>query len=119
MVYYLDMEANKKQRGPKMKNEGKQIADTILNQLGGGRFVAMTNAKNLCHDDDGTLRFKIGRNNTRCNFVKITLDASDTYTMEFYYSSVKGLKELQKTSGLYHDALQGCFTRFTGLQTSL
>ncbi|MBR5728838.1 MAG: hypothetical protein IKX61_01335 [Prevotella sp.] len=59
------------------------IAQTILSQLGGRQFVAMTGAKNLVAMDNG-LRFKIGRNASRANLVKVILRGDDTYTMQFW-----------------------------------
>lgn len=62
----------------------KQIANTILQQLGGRQFIMMTGANNLVAIENG-LRFRIGRNGTRTNVVKITLKGDDTYRMQFIY----------------------------------
>jgi len=114
----MDKNLNK---GANMKaihgDNNKHIAETIMDQLGGNRFIAMTGCKRPFVILNG-VQFKIGRNSSRCNTIKITLDVSDTYTMEFLYVSVKGVKELETVSGIYNDALQGCFTNFTGLYTS-
>ena len=99
-------------------SNGKQIAQTILEQLGNGRFITMTGAKQF-HHGENFLQFKIGRNNTRCNFVKIALEPSDTYTVKFYYMSIKDFKELKSYSDVYCDNLQEIFTEYTGLYTSL
>ena len=58
------------------------IAKTIFQQLGGSRFVIMTGAKNFVDTGDG-LRFTIGRNGSKANMVKITLNGDDTYKMQF------------------------------------
>ena len=58
------------------------IANTILNQLGGNRFVAMTGAKNFVALENG-IRFKIGRNKSKANTVKITVNGLDLYDIEF------------------------------------
>ena len=58
------------------------IANEILNQLGGNRFIAMTGAKTLVHDDN-SLRFRIGKNKSRANMIRITLNGLDLYDMEF------------------------------------
>jgi hypothetical protein len=62
----------------------QEIAQTILQQLGGHHFTVMTGAKNFVAIDNG-LRFQIGRNATRANCVKVILDWDDTYTMQFWY----------------------------------
>lgn len=65
------------------KEERQQLAQTILSQLGGNRFVVMTGAKQLVSIDNG-LRFKIGRNASKANMVKVLLNGDDTYTMQFW-----------------------------------
>ncbi len=100
------------------------IAKTILEQLGGGRFIAMTGAKNMVAIENG-LQFDLPR--TRhyvkdgINKVQVVLDPSDTYT-------VRGLKwmprkyefkELANQPGVYGDTLQAVFTDITGLDTRL
>lgn len=62
----------------------QEIAQTILQQLGGHQFTVMTGAKNFVAIENG-LRFQIGRNATRANCVKVILDWDDTYTMQFWY----------------------------------
>jgi hypothetical protein len=64
----------------------EEIANTILTQLGGKRFVVMTGAKNFVAIDNG-LRFTIGKNGSKANRVKITLSWDDTYTMQFIKQS--------------------------------
>lgn len=62
--------------------QNQQIANTILQQLGGKRFLIMTGAKQLVAIENG-LRFRIGRNGSKANMVRIVLKADDTYKMEF------------------------------------
>ena len=62
----------------------QEIAKTIMQQLGGNQFVAMTGARQLVAVENG-VRFRIGRNATRTNVVRITLRGDDTYNMEFMY----------------------------------
>lgn len=62
----------------------QEIAQTILQQLGGNHFAVMTGAKNFVAIENG-LRFQIGRNATKANCVKVILDWDDTYTMQFWY----------------------------------
>ena len=101
------------------KQEKLQIAKTILSQLGGNRFVAMTGAKSFGYDSKGSsvsLQFRIGRNAKQVNIVKINyIRGKDLYEMEFY----KGTRLLKKVSNVYADQLQKLFTKHTGMYTSL
>ncbi len=99
--------------------ERKQIADTILAQLGGGRFVAMTGAKSFSFDETGALGMRIGRNSKSINYLKISLTADDLYTMEF--KRIRGTKvtDVNTFEGVYCDMLQELFTEATGLYTHM
>ena len=110
----------------------KQIATTILQQLGGNRFIAFTGAKEFLAIDNG-LQFKIGRNASKANRIKITLNGSDLYDMEFIQyrpfsikvdhkrGEVKTIEEKSETvrtyNDIYFDQLQDLFTETTGLYT--
>lgn len=59
------------------------VANTILNQLGGNKFLAMTGAKYLLDLHDG-LRFNIPKNGSKANKVEITLNGHDLYDVKFY-----------------------------------
>lgn len=60
----------------------QEIANTILSQFGGHKFVVMTGAKNFVAIENG-IRFNIGKNGSKANAVKVILDGDDTYTMSF------------------------------------
>ena len=62
--------------------QNQEIANTILQQLGGRQFIMMTGAKQLVAIDNG-LRFRIGRNGSKANMVRIILKGDDTYLMQF------------------------------------
>lgn len=102
------------------------VADTILAQLGGPVFIAMTGAKNLLRwDGDATtapyLQFKVGRNDNRVTHVRVTLDPSDTYIVETFRVGRRGATcdELDRVDGVYVDMLRPTFERLTGLYTRL
>lgn len=97
---------------------GKDIALTTLNQLGGKKFIAMTGAKNISYDSDGTLRFRIGRNAKSINAVCITLTPMDTYTMEFFRVRNLEITLVGEYTNVYADNLQEVFTSATGMYTS-
>lgn len=100
-----------------MKNK---IGNTILEQLGGNQFIAMTGSKNLVALEDG-LQFKPGKNSKGVNSVVINLESNDTYTMTFHKINMRHytVKELGNFTMVYADMLQGCFTKGTGLATHL
>lgn len=127
----------------------QEIANIILRQLGGNKFVAMTGAKQFVAIERG-IRFRIGRNATRTNMMRITLRGDDTYKMEFIYirnlpnryslmakylgrgmdpleieRKVKQQLDkqvvtvLKEYDGIYCDQLQELFTDYTKLYTRL
>lgn len=102
------------------------IAKTILQQLGGNKFIAMTGAKELSDEGNG-LRMKLTRNMAGANYLTIAINSMDTYDMVFV-KMVKptprnGFRQSMKTvaehRGVYCDMLNDCFTQTTGLYTSL
>ena len=95
------------------------IAKTILEQLGGNKFVVMTGAKNFVDCGDA-LSMKIGRNKTSSNYLKITLNAMDTYDMKFSrVSPMGGERSITEYNGVFNDMLDDMFTAHTGMYTSL
>jgi len=92
------------------------IARTILEQLGGGRFVAMTGARAFVSTGKG-LRFRLPCR--KANVVEITLTPSDEYDMRFWLLRGDKVKEVKRFEGVYFDQLQDLFTEATGLYTHL
>lgn len=94
-----------------------QTAYTILEQLGGRRFISMTGASNLAGDDK-SLQFKIMKNAKKVTHVSIELE-NDFYNVVFY--NVRGLetKKMNELTGLYAEDLRKAFEQNTGLYTSL
>ena len=103
--------------------ETKQIAETILQQLGGNQFVAMTGAKNFGYEvrknGNPSLSFKIGKNSANINHVRIELNSMDLYEIEFIKVRKLIPTIVKKYSGVYDDMLQTLFTNTTGLYTHL
>lgn len=93
------------------------IANTIHAQLGGRQFDMMTGARHFIGTDK-SLSFQIPRAND-IRAVRVTLEVTDTYTVEFL--SIKGtaVKTLASVELVYADQLQHVFTVHTGLLTSL
>lgn len=95
------------------------VAQTILAQLGGSRFVAMTGAKNLVAGED-RLQFSIGRGAlNKANKARVTLTRDDLYTVEFFRLRGIDCKEISKSVAVPADRLRAVFTRETGFDTSL
>ena len=108
-----------KGRKERFADDAKQIADTILKQLGGGRFIAMTGAKNLAFSSSPPgLRMSIGRGaKDAIKYLRVDYDrGSDTYTMIFANKSGGTVKSV---SHVYADSLQRVFTSTTGFDTHL
>lgn len=101
-----------------MAEKDKEIAKTILQQLGGNRFIAMTGAKNFTVGDN-ELIFRIPKSKKKINLVKIKLTSEDLYDMEFGKIEKFEYKVVDKTPHLFFDQLQDVFTERTGLNTSL
>lgn len=80
----------------------QEIANTILSQFGGHKFVVMTGAKNMVAIENG-IRFNIGQNGSKANTVKVILNGDDTYTMSF----IKAGREVNEYTILMRYANKG------------
>ena len=108
-----------------------EVAATILMQLGGRRFIAMTGSKDFVGTEDSLL-MTLSRNKSGANRLKITLDfGTDTYSVRFYkylpmrFDHKRGdfitpkEKDIYTLDEVYWDMLQEIFTDVTGLDTHL
>lgn len=95
------------------------VATTILEQLGGNKFVVMTGAKNLGGGMD-YLSFGLPKNPKKVSHVIVKYNAgSDTYSMKFMNIRGVKVKDLAVHENVYCDMLQELFTQETGLYTKL
>lgn len=95
------------------------IANTIIAQLGGARFEAMTGAKQWVNTGNG-VQFAIGRGAiNKANKVRITLDENDTYTVSFFNIRGVNVREISTHSMVYADQLTALFTKQTGMDTRI
>ena len=98
------------------------VAKTILRQLGGNKFRAMTGAKNFVGTDN-SLSFRLPGGGGFCkngiNSVRITLNSMDLYDVVYMRIWGSKVKTVEEVSGLYFDSLTDSFERVTGLATSL
>lgn len=109
----------------------KEIAATILEQLGGNRFIAFTGSKDFIATEDGGLLMTLARNASRANRLRITLTGMDDYNMEFirhtpwHYSTRGGqfreypekTETVKRFDHVFCDQLQELFTDVTHLYT--
>lgn len=96
------------------------VANTILEQLGGGRALMMLGAGQPV-GDGSSLMFSIKGSPLKVNKIRITLDSDDTYTVEFLRYSRKTLdcKHIAQFSMVYASDLRHVLEFGTGLRTSL
>ena len=100
--------------------ESPQVGKTILQQMGGaGRIQAMLGAKNIILLDNGVSFRWPNKERSKGNAVRITLDPSDTYTMEFLNVSGSSAKSVKKYTDVYNDQLVDIFEKQTGWFLSL
>lgn len=97
------------------------VANTIISQLGTstGRLAAMLGARSFVGSAD-SVQFKFAaKARNGANTVRIVLDPSDTYTVEFW--TVRGAKMVKRAefSNVYADGLRALFESETGLYVSL
>ena len=99
------------------------IAQTILQQIGGRRFAAMTGSRDFINMGNG-LRMSLAKNKTSANRLDIIYDAgADLYNMRFYRKTFSkktfecNTKDIASYEGVYCDMLEDIFTQVTGLYT--
>ena len=96
-----------------------QVAQTILAQLGGNRFQAMTGASGFLGTED-SLMFKLpSKGKDGANKVRVTLTAMDDYIIETFYIRGASCRPCSFKTGVYADTLRNVFESVTGLRASL
>lgn len=98
------------------------VAQEILRQLGGSRFIAMTGATHTYGEADRltfALPGKPGFVKDGINHVEIILEPSDTYRVLFRRVSRREAKVVSEHNDIYAESLRQLFERVTGLATSL
>lgn len=91
-------------------NRTKEIAQTIISQLGRGTLFMLGAKQLMAMDGDGGLRFRIGRNGASVNCVTIYLTPADLYKVEFSWVTSKKTTIRSTVDGVYaedlHNALE-------------
>lgn len=97
-----------------------RVADIILQQIGGKRFIMMTGSKNFLSDGNA-LMMHLTTNKVKAKYLRIELMGDDTYTMTFRKRANKDLEcpIVKQIEGVYCDQLEEIFTDVTGLYTRL
>jgi len=99
-----------------------ETARTILEQLGGNKFRAMTGANRFAGTEN-SLSFRLPGSGGFCrdgiNAVRVTLNSLDLYDVIYFKIRGTKMKTVSESSGLYADMLRADFERATGLATSL
>jgi len=93
------------------------VAQTILDQLGGRRFLAMTGAKDLVGSENSLAMRVPGAR--KLNMVRVTLTGADDYTVETMKYRSLTVTSVATETGIYAEELRSSFERMTGLYTSL
>ena len=102
--------------------QAKEVAATILTQLGGRKFIAMTGAKNFLalNDGEGGMRFNIPRfPGVKINLIEIVLNGCDLYDVTFSRIFANKHTVISEHKDVYNDDLRPLFESETGLRTSL
>ena len=95
------------------------VATTIIQQLGGRRFMAMTGTRRFLVTGDG-IQFRIGRGAQHgITLVTIALTPADTYRVRFYRTRGVTSTLVEELTDVYCDGLRAAFTRVTGFDTRL
>jgi hypothetical protein len=117
-----------------MSNNNNHIAETIINQLGGNKFIAMTGSKDFLWDDEKlTLTFSLSRmaqEKSRDNRIRIQYDYNrDLYNIslcKYLTPTLKRIMEkrdlwkvLKSVDGVFFDQLQEFFCEWTDLDIHL
>ena len=99
-----------------MKGRGKMstVARTILEQLGGQRFVLLTGAKSFAAGAK-SLSFRLPGGQG----LVITLNGNDTYDIDHFVLRGTTVKDKGRREGIYCDMLQDVFENMTGFYTTL
>lgn len=113
----MDLKQIRKMAGVESNRPGLQedVARVILQQMGGlGRLQAMLGAKNFTSTENSVQFRWPNKERARGNAVKITLQPSDTYDMEFFNLSGSSAKSVKKYDDIYADKLVDVFEKQTG-----
>lgn len=97
-----------------------QVAQTILDQLGGRMFCTMVGVKKASVQDNAlAVTIPTGTTKNKANRFKVTLTPADEYVVEFYRVFGTKITPISTHDGVHAPELRGLFETETGLRTSL
>lgn len=103
------------------KQESKEIAQTIINQLGGKEFVVLTGSNGFIIHESG-VSFRVGANPKKISHCTITLNSGDLYNLIFYSTQYsengQSLKNETELTDIFCEDLKDVFESKTGLYVS-
>ncbi len=113
----MDMKMKYADGGEVDNQRSREIAQAILQQLGGGnRLIMMVGAYNFVIIPNG-VAFRI--KNAKANVIKITLNALDLYNLEVGRVRGTTYKVVAKHDNIYNDMLKPLIEKSTGMYLSL
>jgi hypothetical protein len=120
-LQYLDFIWNHESGGELSSDQlerSQEYAASILEQLGGyARLRLFAGVEDIRLIKNGiSIKLPYGEGEySKCNMVKITLNGSDTYDVEFGLQTAAGYEVLSEKHGVYDDMLMDIFEEGTGL----
>ena len=94
-----------------------QISQTILEQLGGSKFRAMTGVKNFLRSNNSiSMHLPNTKNKIKAKYLTVFLNPDDTFRLRF---QKRNLETIIDITDIHADHLQNTFTQTTGLYTHL
>lgn len=114
------MKAKRPNKAKHPASKSMKVGATILEQLGGSRFILMVGAKDLVALDNG-LQFglKGALAKDKINKVRIVLNRRDLYDVEFFNIRGTHIKTVKEVNNVDVGNLRRTFRMNTGLDTSL
>lgn len=93
---------------------------TILNQLGGNKFVYMTGVKNLVSCEEA-LMMDLPKNNSEAKYLRIEIEGNDTYNLIFRKQNKKDFTFpiVKIYKNVFAQSLNTIFEIETGLITKI
>ena len=102
-----------------MQKINLEVPFTILEQLGGKRFILRTGSSHFITETN-SLTMNLAKNKSGASILSITLNANDTYTMRFFKNPAQEHgNEIEIYQDVYCDQLQEIFEAVTGIDLSL
>ena len=96
------------------------VAQIILNQLGGNKFVSITGAKHIVvYPNALSFQLPSGVTKNKANYVKVTLNSNDLYDVIFCKIFKLDMREISSFGDIGASSLIELFNSETGLVTNL